>query len=99
MASDLDKLNALLADDRLSDEDREAFEGMKKRLVRGPTAKLSRPQSQWVDDIYHKLELDVGEGSANLFSSGKVKAEGKSSVVLPWEQPGYVKVMKPPGRK
>lgn len=99
MADDLDKLSALLADDRTSDEDREAFKGMKKKLIRSPKAKLSRPQAQWVEDVYKRLELDAAEGSRNLFSSGKVKAEGKSSVTFPWERPGYVKPLKPPGRK
>lgn len=101
MTDELQMLNALLGDDRITEEDREAFEGMKKRLVRDSKNRLTRPQRQWAEDVYKRLELDAGEGSKNLFSSGKVKADpkAKGGVVFPWEKPDYVKPLKPPGRK
>ena len=101
MASEKEMLQALLADERLGDEEREAFQGMVSPLELSPRAKLSEKQRAWVVSRYEKLDLGA-ESSLNLHSSGKVPdkpANMKSTVLLPWEKPGYQKALSPPVKK
>lgn len=97
MATDSQMLRMLLEDERLTDGERSSFEDMDRQLSN--KGALTRKQHQWVESRYKQLGLDAQEPSENLSSSGKVKGGGKSDVVLPWEAPGYVKALKPPGRK
>lgn len=100
MASEKEMLQALLADERLGDEEREAFQGMVSPLELSPRAKLSEKQRTWVVSRYEKLDLGA-ESSLNLHSSGKLpkKPPGVASPVLPWEKPGYKKALSPPVKK
>jgi hypothetical protein len=97
MATDSQMLRMLLDDERLSDDERSSFEDMDRQLSN--KGSLTRKQHQWVESRYKQLGLDAQEPSENLVSSGKVKKGGKSDVTLPWEVPGYVKPLKPPGRR
>jgi hypothetical protein len=85
-------LAALLRDDRLTDKERGAFDGMLRNIRSG--GKLSVIQRDWAKDVFDRLELDA-EVTANLVSSGMVP-RGKE-VHLPYED--MPKPLKPPGRK
>jgi hypothetical protein len=100
MASEKEMLQALLADERLGDEEREAFQSMVSPLELSPKAKLSEKQRAWVVSRYEKLDLGA-ESSLNLHSSGKLpeKPPGVKSTLLPWEKPGYQKPLSPPVKK
>jgi hypothetical protein len=101
MASEKEMLKALLADERLNDEEREAFSSMISPLELSPRSKLTEKQRAWVVSRYEKLDLGA-ESSLNLHSSGKIpeKPAGmKSTTLLPWEKPGYQKVLSPPVKK
>jgi hypothetical protein len=93
--TDRSKLSALLDSQKLTPDEERAFRDMMDQLEAGGVARLSTKQREWVDRVYHKLQLDAEEGSANLFSSGKVKKTGKETV-YPWET--GPKPLKPPGR-
>ncbi len=97
LSSDASMLDSLLKDERLDETEREAFEDMSGLVSRG--VKLSKKQKDWIERRWRGLELDAEEGSANLYSSGKVDKTGGDKVQLPWEKPGYVKVLKPPSRQ
>lgn len=85
-------LQILLDDDRLTDKEKGAFEGMLRSLFNG--GKLSVAQRDWAADRFKKLELDTAvEG--DLVSSGKVP-RGKE-IRLPFED--MPRPLKPPGRK
>ncbi len=95
-------LIALLADDRLSDREREAFEDMSSRLQLSPRAVLTKAQAEWVERRH--LQLGLPEEAANLFSSGLVpegRTHGVPPVRFPWQnQDGTNSLPKePPGRK
>lgn len=94
MATEKDMLFKLLKDERLKDDEREAFEGMQSFLNGGSDRKLSRKQAEWVKDRYEKLELD-SDDAMNLFSSGKVP-RGKE-VPPPFDI--SKRPLRPPGRK
>jgi hypothetical protein len=85
-------ITALLADDRLTYAERDAFEGMSRRLERW--SNLTPPQRQWATDVYERLELDSDE-AANLYSTGQAP-KGK-----PVATPEVLRrlPLKPPGRK
>jgi hypothetical protein len=97
MASELDMLNSLLDDDRLTAQERNAFKDMRLFLEANKHRKLSVKQHKWVENKFEQLDLGAGE-SQNLFSSGQVPktSYSKNSVKFPWEQPGYKKPLKPP---
>jgi hypothetical protein len=80
----------------LSDLEREAFPGMRGRRC------LTDKQKAWFRDAAARLGVELP--AENLFSSlsekeKKEHARRAKSVELPWEKPGYVKVLKPPKRK
>jgi len=97
MASEVEMIDALLEDERLSEKEKDAFEDMKKFLAANKHRKLSEKQRKWVESKFEQFDLGAGE-SLNLFSSGKVpkKSYTKGSVTFPWEKPGYKKPLKPP---
>lgn len=95
MVKDNEMLKAVLEDERLEDEHREAFEGMQKFLSESAGNKLSTKQKLYVKDIYAKLELDASEGSKNLFSSGKVP-KGNDVKLLIDSMP---RPLKPPAKR
>jgi len=94
-------LIALLADDRLLDKERAAFEDMASRIELSPSTKLSKAQYEWAERRFRELELDADE-SLNLHSEGRVPRglmPGAKPVVFPWEREGARRPLKPPGRK
>jgi len=73
----------------------EAFASMRIDLkMRG--GRLSEKQLKWLQAA--EARLDVATTSLNLVSRGLVPLGNHKRVKLPHEQPGYVKVLKPPGR-
>ena len=70
-AEDREMLESLLADRRLTPEEREAFAGMLERLKDGAQHCLTSPQREWARDRCEDLEL-LGEAAQNLWSSGRV---------------------------
>jgi hypothetical protein len=94
--SDLARLEALLADERLTDEERDAFEGMHEFIIR-TRRPLTSKQSAWVDGVVARLELLVGEMTGPAFASGVIP-RGRHV-----EMPDVLKVdprtILPPGRK
>ena len=92
LVPDHEMLQALLRDDRLTDKERGAFEGMLRTLSGG--GKLSPAQRDWASDKFKKLELDT-HVEGDLVSSGKVP-RGKE-IRLPFED--MPRPLKPPGRK
>jgi hypothetical protein len=101
MATEKEMLTELIHDNRLSDDDQKAFQSMLEYLDSGGRKRLSRKQHEWVAEKHKRLELTV-ESSLNLHSSGKVPdgvPKGKTLTTLPWEQPGYNKPLRPPGKK
>jgi hypothetical protein len=97
MASEIEMLDALLEDERVSEKEQKAFEDMKNYLAAYPKRKLSEKQRKWVESRFEGLDLGAAE-SLNLVSSGKVPKESyiKDSVTFPWEKPEYKKPLKPP---
>jgi transcriptional regulator with XRE-family HTH domain len=100
MASSEDPDLALLTeitesnDERLRDEEREAFVDMLDRLTSGRVEKLSPKQKAWLGRVAARLDLsgDDSHGSANLFSSlpkeeqeRQREAARKNSPRFPWE--------------
>lgn len=67
---DLALLTDLLHDERLTDTERDAFEGMQVWLVGDENRTLSTKQRNWVKDV--AARLDVSETSLNLVSNGLV---------------------------
>jgi len=92
--TDLESLSHLLADERLTDAEHEAFESMHGYiLAHGP--KLTPKQSAWIRAVASRLELDAGELTGPAFASGAIPV-GKPVAV-----PAVLRVLplKPPGRK
>lgn len=85
-------LQALIRDDRLTEKERGAFDGMLRSIASG--TKLSSIQRDWFRDSYRKYELDANT-SENLVSSGAVP-RGKETK-FPFES--MTRPLKPPGRK
>jgi hypothetical protein len=82
--------------DRLDEKEREAFTDMLHKIVSNRRY-LSRSQLEWVRGS--AARHDVEEETLNLYSAGKVpQGFERKEKLLPWEQPGYVKVLRPPGR-
>jgi hypothetical protein len=90
--SDQEMLQALLRDDKLTEKERGAFDGMLRTVSSGK--KLTDTQRNWARDVFVKLELDADVGGS-LFSSGMVP-RGKE-IRLPFED--MPRPLKPPGRK
>lgn len=72
-----------------------AFRSMLKQQA------LSAAQRAWLYDAAEKLGVMTTAPCANVFSSlpekaQKEHAERARNVALPWEQPGYKKILKPP---
>lgn len=91
----IQKLEVLLQDDRLADNEREAFHDMQLAIQNGVRATLSRPQAKWVDDVYGRLGLADEEASQNLWSRGKVPV---GIVEPPRHFELMPKPLRPPGR-
>ena len=93
-------LSLVLQDEDLSKLERRAFESMQRQLEQGRS--LSPKQETWIRDIGERLGVEEAP-AANLFSQmpkdKQLKEKEDSRTKLPWEQPGYVKVLKPPGRR
>jgi hypothetical protein len=91
-----DEENEAAGGPTLTEDEREAFPSMRGRRS------LSDKQRAWLRDAAVKIGLELP--AENLFSSlsekeKKEHARRAKSVELPWEKPGYVKVLKPPGRR
>ena len=97
MANEAEMIIALLGDERLSEKEQKAFKDMEDFLAANKHRKLSNKQYKWIEAKFEQLDLGSGE-SLNLFSTGQVPKGSytKSSVTLPWEKPGYKKLLKPP---
>lgn len=81
--------------DLLSDKEREVFASMRAGAM------LSPKQRNWVRSVAERLGIQVAP-SRNEFSA-MPEAKKKENLkhvrtLLPWERPGYVKAVKPPGR-
>lgn len=79
----------------LSQNQRQAFDGMRD------LEHLSEKQERWVYSVAERFGLAVAPAS-NAFSEMSEKKQREHldravRVLLPWEQPGYVKPTKPPG--
>lgn len=103
MADERSMLAALLADDRLEDKERTAFEDMSSFLNLSPKSKLKRAQYEWAERRFRELELDANV-TLNLHSSGKVpegRSPGIAKVTFPWQRPDgtYDLPKKPPHRR
>lgn len=91
-------LKSVLEDpERIAIHEQEAFGDMLADLE-GRRKALTRSQYEWVSKVADRV--GVAEPAQNLYSSGKVP-EGlpRRERLLPFEQPGYVKPTKPPGRR
>ncbi len=89
--------SVLGAGNRLRENEREAFEDMIQGVTRSRKL-LTVAQVTWAKSCAEKY--DVGDDAPlNLHSAEKVP-EGleRKEKLLPWEQPGYVKPTRPPGR-
>lgn len=89
--SDIDVLDEILADGRLDEDERAAFQSMLESLTEGRHLCLSHKQRAWVLAVKSRFELGA-EPSENLFSamSEQKKAEEReraAKVLLPWENP------------
>jgi hypothetical protein len=83
--------------DILTDQQREAFEGMRGRT------QLSPRQEKWVRGVADRLGIEVAP-SENVFSemAPEQQREHKrraEKIVFPWQEEGYVKPLKPPGKR
>lgn len=96
--TDEELLSRLLDDryaDALSDKEREVFSSMRA----GST--LSAPQRNWVRSVAERLGIQVAPSRNEFSALSKEKKQEHLKRVrtqLPWEKPGYVKAVKPPGR-
>lgn len=102
MADEKKMLLALLADERLSDKERESFDDMSSALSLSPKRRLTKAQFEWVERRFRQLELDANV-SLNLHSEGKVpdgRIHGVAPVRFPWQrEDGTMNLPKdPPGR-
>ncbi len=94
--SDTVLLEAVLDVEQLNEECRTAFDDMLSRIKQGHIKALSRQQREWVERLYKQYECDSNE-TANLYSSGKVKAGSGPQPVYPWEtKTGRSHPLKPP---
>lgn len=91
--TDLEYLRRLLADERLSDDEREAFESMYERASLGRV--LSPKQVSWIRGVAARLELDADEMTGPAFASGAIP------VGRPVETPAVLRHLPktPPGRR
>ena len=90
---DLELLDAVLDDARLTDAERAAFAAMASR-----GGLLSPKQRAWLDRVADRL--DLAEPSRNLVSRGLVPRG--QEVQMPWERPGaepWKHPLRPPGRR
>lgn len=90
-------LEALLGNEKLTDEERTAFGDMRRKIRLGYATILTKPQKEWVERRYLALELDADEPSENLFSKGAVPKGNANGPPLAFET--QYKPLKPPGRK
>lgn len=103
-AGDLVLCSMLLSDtheSKLTGKEREAFGEFREQLE--DSRPLSEKQRQWLWGVGEKLGLVV-RGSRNLFSCLSEEAQAEqleraAKVKLPWEQPGFKRVLKPPPRR
>jgi hypothetical protein len=81
----------------LSSKEAAAFEDMNERVASG--APLSKKQRAWIQGVAERLGIQVAPAQ-NLFSEMEPdKRQENLAYVrtkLPWEQPEYVKPLKPP---
>lgn len=95
--TDLDLLDALLDDDRLTDKERNAFSEMHERLRIHAFGydSLSPRQRDWADNVFHRLELVTI--TENLVPSGRVSpSPAERAKRYPYES--LPRPLKPPGR-
>ena len=88
-------LDEVLADDRLTAEEDQAFRDMREKIH---LKALSDKQLEWVERTHRRLELDAGKVD-NMVSSGAIAPPSQ-----PFEQfaagiPWGAKAMAPPGRR
>jgi hypothetical protein len=84
--------------DILTEKQLEAFTSM-----RGQLTPLTERQSHWVRGVAERLGIEIAPAE-NIFSTMDESEQREhltraAKVVLPWEQPGYVKALKPPGKQ
>ncbi len=96
---DRDLLGLVIGNARLTPEEDSAFCSMQAQVEKRVRGTLTEPQRAWVTQAACRLCLEPDEAPLNLHSAGRVK-EGppRKERLLPWEQPGYVKPTRPPGR-
>jgi hypothetical protein len=83
----------------LSKAQRKSLEG----LLRGHLLAPSERQYAFIEDLAAVFGVIGAAPARNVFSSLSEKEQARQrekakSVVLPWEQPGYQRPLKPPGR-
>lgn len=89
-------LSALVADDRLTERERPAFENMQENITSGRYDTLTGPQRDWAERRYLELHLDADEASANLHSNKLVPQGIPNPNARHYEK--LDRPMKPPGR-
>lgn len=95
--TDEELLSRLLEEpERLSEREVEVFSSMSEF-----SGALSEKQRRWIRSVADRLGIQIAS-SENTFSElpPEVQREHRLQVRtrLPWELPGYVKSLKPPGR-
>jgi hypothetical protein len=86
-------LRALVLAPDVRESERAAFQDMLDRIEAHP---LSEKQWLWIEGVVERANVD---DNRNLVSRGLVPRGNPERIVLPWEKPGVVKALKPPGRR
>lgn len=94
-ARDISRLELLIADERLSFFEREAFESMLRQFRYADRKKLSEKQADMVARVSRRLELDADEPTGPSFASGTIP------MGAPVEVPEVLRNLpkSPPGRR
>jgi hypothetical protein len=96
--SDRKLLDDLVESGKLTEEQEEAFSKMLDDLTKGTYRKLTERQRSWAESIHARIGLDPG--TANLFSTGKVKVTEQDKKGLQTFFDGLgPKVLLPPHRR
>jgi hypothetical protein len=90
-------LEARVESDRLTEQERQAFEQMQLLLPRRPKG-LSHAQRNWAKEVYRRLDLAGEEPCANLYSQGVGRAQPETRVRT-YAFENLALPDKPPGRR
>lgn len=97
----LERVLSLRYEGKLSAREQEAFTEMSERMTPDGNG-LSVKQRRWARGVAERLGIRVPIAK-NLFSTmsdAERKAQlGQVKTLLPWEKPGYKKVLRPPTRE